>query len=150
MYTRQTSLEAYDYIISTGVIGKRQRQVYKALYIYGPMTANETYEVLSRQRGKSLRFDSNTHARFTELREMGIAQELGTRTCKITGRNCILWDVTAHYPRKRSKRNSLSLKQKLAIAKEALTYYSNLDLFEGHIAREALEKITTQKDPDHE
>ena len=95
--TRSTSIEAYHTIRDNGMLSRRRFEVYETLFHYGPMTANETFVQIARQR-PGMRFDSNTHARFTELRDMGVAAELGARPCSITGMNAILWDVTDRLP----------------------------------------------------
>lgn len=92
-HRRETSREAYKYVVETGKVAKRHRQIYKALYHHGAMSAGETFEFLNRNYG--LRFDSNTHARFSELENMGYIREVGKRPCRITGRTVTIWDVTA-------------------------------------------------------
>lgn len=104
---RQTSVEAYSTIKESGLLGKRQLEVYEIVYQNGPMTASEAFELLKQKSDLSLRFDSNTHARFTECRDMGLLSEVGERKCKITGRNVIEWDVTANLPQPVSERDQL-------------------------------------------
>jgi len=71
-------------------LSERRAEVYAALFAIGPATANECFQHLA----KNLPFDGNVHARFVELRAMGLAEELGTKTCRTSGRKAILWDVT--------------------------------------------------------
>jgi hypothetical protein len=65
---------------------------------YGPMTANECFEILQSWKGPRFRYESNTCARFTELRDMGLLVELGTRQCQITGQEVILWEINPEPP----------------------------------------------------
>lgn len=106
--TRETSIEAYHYIVESGKVAERHRQLYSIVYNHGPITANSAFNVLKQELG-ALRFDSNTRARFTELREMGLIQEMGTGTDPITKRRVIVWDVTKNFPRKPPKSETKSM-----------------------------------------
>lgn len=41
---------------------------------------------------------SYLHQRLSELRDRGVIREVCERPCSITGRNAIVWDVTANVP----------------------------------------------------
>ena len=103
LFTRQTSIESYKYLVDNKIIGKRQAEVYKVLLDHGPLTCNETFNILKTKVSREFSFDSNTHARFTELRDMDLIEELGTRKDSFTGRNVILWGVTNRPPKKIKK-----------------------------------------------
>ena len=81
---RATSLEAYKDIVNSGVLGKRQVEAYEVLYDHGPLTAGELVD----ESGVS-----GLWKRLSELRDMGIIEEVGKRKCRITGAVCIEWDV---------------------------------------------------------
>ncbi len=98
--TRKTSIEAYNAVLHSGMVGNRHKEIYRIIYAHGPMTANECFNMLAKGLGDDFRFDSNTRSRLTELRERGLLQELGTRPCTVTKRKCILWDVTDECPSK--------------------------------------------------
>lgn len=98
--SRETSIAAFGRAKESGLVGRRQLQVLHIVALHGPMTANEAFNKLREELGKEFRFDSNTRARFTELRDMDLLQESGTRPCSITGRDCILWDLTGRAARK--------------------------------------------------
>lgn len=87
---RETSREAWEWINASGLLGKRQLAVYNWLYRNGPATAREVEVGLGDGDGP--------HKRLPELRRRAVVQELGKRACKETGRNAILWDVTASKP----------------------------------------------------
>lgn len=60
-------------------------------------------ELLLQIRENGLRksiVDSQVRARLNELREIGVAQEVGKRECRVTHQNVILWDVTRSLPLK--------------------------------------------------
>lgn len=111
---RQTSIDAYLDAIDRGVVSQRRFEVLVAVCTFSNektgITANETWEKISNSTGKKLRHDSNTRARFTELREMGLLKELGTRKCNITGVKCIAWYPTfSTNVEKITKKNKIDL-----------------------------------------
>jgi hypothetical protein len=90
---RETSVRAFYDAIAAGVITTRRDQVFAGLAELGSATANETFEHVKTQRREDLRYDSNTRARFTELRDLGLIREVGARPCRITGKTCITWEI---------------------------------------------------------
>ena len=96
MAVRQISVEVYHQIREEGLLSRMRMQVYDALFKVGPVTATQLLETL---RVGANTTHSNVRARLLELRELGCAKELGTTTCPVTGREVILWDVTAHLPK---------------------------------------------------
>lgn len=89
---RDTSIGAYHQLKDSGDLAKRQWEVYDLLWDYGPGTSAEIFEhTIGDKQRRTL---TQSRARFTELRDMGVIQELGTVECKISGRRAILWDVT--------------------------------------------------------
>jgi hypothetical protein len=60
---------------------------------------------------------SQLRARFTELRELGVLNEVGERLCKVSGRMCIVWDVTDALPiSDLPKKKKLPTKAQCAVA----------------------------------
>ena len=95
---RVTSVQAFYNAVESGTIRTRREQAYWGTRVLGagpggPPTAGEVFEYLKEQRHLGLRYDSNTNARFTELRDMGVIREAGQRPCRITGQTCITWAV---------------------------------------------------------
>jgi len=91
--TRQTSINAYNKIKAEGLLGKLQAQVYDNLYHSGPLTIAECsqYHLPS--------IDSRSVSpRFAELEKKGVITTVGKRKCSVTGREVLLWDVTANLP----------------------------------------------------
>lgn len=95
MKTRQTSIDCYNAIKSEGLLSKRRMQVYEAIYNSAPCTSAEAMTSILKMNGDVL---SQSRARFTELRELGVIYERGIRKCKLTGRNAIEWDLTDRLP----------------------------------------------------
>ena len=103
---RKTSIIAYQKIKDKGLLGRMQFAVYHKLYLYGPVTAMELKALMD----KEFKADSQIRSRLTELREMGVAQEIGRKICSITGNNVILWDVTEKTPVKERQANAHRVK----------------------------------------
>lgn len=86
---RQTSIDAYNAIKESGLLGKRQKHAYNVLYKDGPLTGNELSELM-RIPGQ--------WKRCSELKKRRLAIEVGKRPCRVTGRECLTWDVTSNMP----------------------------------------------------
>jgi hypothetical protein len=93
-HVRETSVEAYQYLVESGNLAKQHAEAYDILYRFGPMTTNELYQH-TRSYEHSIDFRHNQNARMSELHRQGLIQKIGTRPCKITGRRVLLWDVTS-------------------------------------------------------
>lgn len=99
---RQTSIAAYHKIRNEGLLSKRRWEVYDVMYHNGPLTSGEAFTILNRNRPAGALTQSR--ARFTELRELGLLREIGVRKCSVTGMNVILWDVTDKLPMSQEER----------------------------------------------
>jgi hypothetical protein len=89
MTVRDTSIEAYHTIKSSGLLGGRQKHAYSVLLEFGPLTGNE----LSIKMGIPGQWK-----RCSELKKKGLVTEVGERVCTVTERNCIIWGVTSNPP----------------------------------------------------
>lgn len=105
---RRTSLLAYETIREQGLLSRQRWLIYDVLYRHGPVTINECFKILEKERGS---WNWNTRTRFGELVEMGVAEEVGERECRHSGMLCIVYDVTSSLPRKLERKN---LKGKLS------------------------------------
>lgn len=97
---RDTSKEAYEYIVDNGILSRKSLEVYEALYHKGEMTSSETLSVLLRTGKNYCRENPNVHSILCHLRNLDLVEEKGTKICSITGRNVILWKVTGRYPKR--------------------------------------------------
>jgi hypothetical protein len=95
--TRRTSKEAYDRLIASGRLGGLHRDVVTAVYNREPCTSAEAFEEM-RERGVYENPISQSRARFTELRDLGVLLELGEKICNVTGRYAIAWGLTGNPP----------------------------------------------------
>ena len=82
-------------------MSKRRLQVYECLVNFAPCTSSEAI-----RQSKATFGVFGVSSRFTELRDLGAIEELGTKTCSITGRNVIEWGITGYLPKKIDKKNS--------------------------------------------
>jgi hypothetical protein len=94
---RTTSLEAYEAIRASGVLGDRTWQTYDTLFRHGPLTQAECWRRLA---GGQLPQRSIT-PRFAQLLRMGFVRYLtnddgsvAKRKCGVSGKLCMVWDVT--------------------------------------------------------
>jgi len=94
MNTRQTSIDCYNEIKANGLLSKKRLEVYRAILKTAPCTSGEAFSIMTTKENQI----SQSRARFTELRELGVVYEKGNRKCKITGRNVIEWDLTDKLP----------------------------------------------------
>jgi predicted transcriptional regulator len=91
--TRTTSVEVYKELVKKGVLPTMRREIYAWLYTNGPATRNEIALAVHM-------IPNNCSTRLKEMIGLGIVAERGEDKCQITGRNVILYDVTANMPRK--------------------------------------------------
>lgn len=94
---RRTSVEAYNKIRESGLLSQRRFEVYDALYRWGPATATE----LAGMSGIK-----GAWKRLSELVRLGVAYEVRTRKCQVTGQQVIEFDVTDNMPVKPAKKIS--------------------------------------------
>jgi hypothetical protein len=102
--TRQTSVDAYHKIKDEGLLSARRWEAYDILFRHGPLTANELLAIAKQEDpSRSWSHLETLTKRLRELCQSGVADEVGTKICSITGMTVILWDVTAHIPVKFEK-----------------------------------------------
>ena len=94
MNTRQTSIDCYNEIKANGLLSKTRLQVYLAILKNAPCSSGEAFATMTTKENQI----SQSRARFTELRELGVIYEKGEKQCSITGRNVIEWDLTDRLP----------------------------------------------------
>lgn len=101
-----TSIEAYKYVLETGILEGELREVYRIVGEIGPCTSGEAFAVLYKERADKQFVLKQSRARFTELRERGAIEEIEKRPCKITGRRVKVYQVTGKPPGERVKKKS--------------------------------------------
>jgi len=86
MSVQDTSIDTYYDILASGVLGKRQTEVYSAFKRLGDMTNNELSNFIQ------LPINVVT-ARTNELVKLGLIEEKYQRASTITGRRSIVWGL---------------------------------------------------------
>ena len=94
MKIRQTSIDCYNKIKSEGLLSKMRLKVYEAILRKAPCTSGEAFATMTTKENQI----SQSRARFTELRELGVIYEVRNRKCTITSMNVIEWDLTDRLP----------------------------------------------------
>jgi len=123
MNIRQTSIDCYNKIKSEGLLSKMRLKVYEAILKNAPCTSGEAFATMTTKENQI----SQSRARFTELRELGVIYEVRNRKCTITGMNVIEWDLTDKIPNKFKKTNKTK-KEKINEALKSLRIlYKNKD-----------------------
>ena len=102
MNTRQTSIDCYNEIKANGLLSKTRLQVYLAILKNAPCSSGEAFATMTTKENQI----SQSRARFTELRRLGVIYEKSVRPCKVTGRNVIEWDLTDRLPVNIKKSNT--------------------------------------------
>jgi hypothetical protein len=128
MKVRQTSIDCYNQIKSEGLLTKRRLEVYEAIYNNAPCTSSEALQ--NSLNGQNVL--SQSRARFTELRNLGVIYEKGTRVCRVTGRNVIEWDLTDRLPKKVKERPTTKEERKIYALRRLTDIYEkgNVEYFD--------------------
>jgi hypothetical protein len=114
MENRKTSIDCYHQIKDEGLLSKRRLQVYEALYKKAPCTSLEAMKSVLNSNNTF----SQSRARVTELRELGVIYEKGVKKCSVSGRTAIEWDLTDNIPI--GKKAPLTKKQKINLVLNSL------------------------------
>ena len=124
MKIRQTSIDCYNKIKSEGLLSKMRLKVYEAILRKAPCTSGEAFATMTTKENQI----SQSRARFTELRELGVIYEVRNRKCTITSMNVIEWDLTDRLP-VNVKNNNKTKKQRINDALNLLRIlYKNKDI----------------------
>lgn len=115
---RDTSIAAYNQIKEEGLLSKRRLEVYSVLFHNGPLTCGEVWRDHFKIRGVS---QNSINPRLSELRNAGVLIETGERSCRVTGKTCITWDVTSKLPVETVKKKEKSVK----VTREMVVYAYN-------------------------
>lgn len=131
--TRNTSIEAYHKIKDEGLLTEARFSVYDILFERGPMTAGELFQWSQRRHEGHTVVKGSICARLTELRELGVAAEIGKRQCGLTGHTAIVWDVTERLPELLIERGPSKDQQIEALEKENAMLKSRVQALERNL-----------------
>jgi len=90
---RQTSLNTYYKIKSTGLLSKIRLKVTEGFVVCEPCTSTELEKYMNTNHNLK-----GSWKVLSWLRDCGVIYESGKRDCKITGRNVIEWSLTGNMP----------------------------------------------------
>ena len=96
---RTTSKQAYKEIIDDGTLSKRQEEVYKIVYQYGPISGRKIDTMVK-----------GGWKRLSELERMKVIRPEKAPRDEITGKHAILWVVTGNAPIKAPRPEIMSRK----------------------------------------
>lgn len=94
---RQTSIDAYNEIKESGVLGKTKWAVYEYVYKNGPCSIKECTRYLNSDAAGTYT------SRFSELESMDAIVAVGKKICQYSGRTVTIWNVTKNIPTKIKK-----------------------------------------------
>jgi hypothetical protein len=101
---RHTSIEVYNQIKREGLLEKFRWKVYETVFHNGPMTQNECWRAIVKENGPTNK--PSVTPQFAPLTRMGVIHEIGERNCNVSGRNCLIYDVTNRLPQKIEKKKT--------------------------------------------
>lgn len=125
MSATATSVMALRQQLASGALSRERFRVWDALAMHGPMTGREVDDRLK---------TVSAHKRLIELCDLGVAEIVGERTCKVTGRIAVEWAALERLPvgevRKSKTRSRKELEQEVAELK------AKLERLEEHLNRQ--------------
>lgn len=122
---RENSVLAYRQIRECGLLGERLFEVYDCLYSVGrPMTHGELGEILkSRLERAGISLSTarlrNVSARLCELVKLGACDEIESRTCAVSGKRAMAYDISGRLPEKKKLSDAELLDTQLARCEKA-------------------------------
>lgn len=122
---RETSIKAYHEAIATGLIKGRRAEVLEVIAKHGPITSMEVFKIIDDAKPDHVvKVGRYNRSRFSELRDMGVIEEVGKRKDSVTGYEVIVYDMTGRAPVALGTRTSRTTKLKQAYNK-ALLFLEN-------------------------
>lgn len=92
---RDTSLDTYHKLVSTGMLSKRRRQVAEFIAVFGPTYQRKAHKELSKLEKSN---SSSFMSRFCELEKMDVIEIVGEGFDEDTGNRVYLYDLTGRMP----------------------------------------------------
>ena len=108
---RKTSLDTFHKIEAEGLLSQRRWQVYKTLYKIGPATGTQLALIVKGEFGGWGQSETIRN-RLTELRDLGVVQEVTEAPCPETGNTVIWWATNDNMPVKIKKSRLLTLQER--------------------------------------
>ena len=131
---RQTSINTYHAIVDEGLLPKARLKIYKWVYHHGPATRNE----VARGIGG---VPNDTSTRLKEMIAQGVVYEVRERTCSITGREVIEYDLTDELPRVLPPKNTHEMTRK-QLVEEIQRLRKHIHALETAMSEKSLKRKT--------
>ena len=94
---RKTSIDAYNAIRASGLLSKMRLRVLEAIAFNDPCTSGEAFKWLM-DKGEYSNPLSQSRARVTELKKLGVIREFGIRKCNVSGQKTLVYELTGNGP----------------------------------------------------
>ena len=104
----QNSLDAFNHIKKNGLLSDKRLKVYQ-IFVHNPdgLTGSEVSDIYKKNYPSS-QHSETIRNRITELRDMGVLDEVGNVLCRFTKRNVMKYRVNSNMPTKLVIKKSLN------------------------------------------
>jgi hypothetical protein len=108
MAINQNSLDAFNHIKKNGLLSDKRLKVYQ-IFVHNPngLTGSEVSDIYKKNYPSS-QHSETIRNRITELRDMGVLDEVGNVPCKFTKRTVMKYKVNTNMPTKLVVKKSLN------------------------------------------
>jgi len=108
MGINQNSMDAFNHIKKNGLLSDKRLKVYQ-IFVHNPkgLTGSEVSDIY-KQNYPSSQHSETIRNRITELRDMGVLDEVGNVACKFTNRTVMKYKVNTNMPTKLVVKKSLN------------------------------------------
>ena len=130
---RQTSIQTYNEIISSGLLSDKRLKVYDILYTHPQGLTGSEVSTIFKGRYPTSNNSETIRNRITELVKMGVAYEVGVVQCPISKRNVLKFSLTDNLPVKLDK--VVSKKKKVDNALNEIMSYALEEKDENKLKR---------------
>lgn len=122
---RETSIEAYEELLSTGAISRARARVLRIFMEAGDLTGGGVSKLVHDKYGSPSKSET-VRNRITELRDLGLLVEKGYDEDPFTGRKSILFGLNPNPPPVRKLPKRESLRKKLSFLEQENTRLRDL------------------------
>jgi hypothetical protein len=90
----QSSREAYQHCLATGLISRRVAEVLETLVDAGPMNQTMVHQAIIKRTGIVGLEKYSVSPRFAVLERMGLIREIGRQPCPVSRRSTVFYEAT--------------------------------------------------------
>jgi hypothetical protein len=147
MKINQNSMEAFNHIKKNGLLSDKRLKVYQ-IFVGNPagLTGSEVSDIYKKNYPTS-QHSETIRNRITELRDMGVLDEVGNVICKFTKRTVMKYRVNTNIPTKLVAKKSLNtnIEEIILDLKKVWDLTTTDELEKRAIIREIKEKLKALK-----